>query len=46
MAPSDELEALRDVSDRILAEVDVLRQLEVESRKVPTGSPEFGRMSA
>ena len=46
MAPSEKFDALRDVSGHILAELDVLRQLEVESRKVPVGSPEFRRISA
>lgn len=36
---------LRDLSTRILAEVDDLRRLEVESRSLSIGSPEFERLS-
>lgn len=36
---------LRDLSTRILAEVDELRRLEVESRTLRIGSDEFERLS-
>ncbi len=38
--------ALRDVSRRLLAEIDALPSLELQSRRVPTGSGEFRRLSA
>jgi hypothetical protein len=37
---------LRDVSRRLLDEINVLRHLETQSRKLPIGSPEFMRVSA
>ena len=37
---------LRDLSRRLLAEIDALRSLELESRRVPTGSFEFKTLSA
>jgi hypothetical protein len=36
---------LRDLSKRILEEIDGLRRLESESRRLPVGSPEFERLS-
>lgn len=41
-----ESDQLRDVSRRLLAEIGALRSLELASRRVPTGSPEFERISA
>lgn len=36
---------LRDVSDRLLVEISRIRHLELESRRVPIGSPDFVRLS-
>ena len=36
---------LRNLSDRLIAEIEALRQLEMDARQVPVGSPEFERLS-
>jgi hypothetical protein len=41
-----ESERLRDVSNRLLQAIDAMRHLEREARKLPTGTPEFERVSA
>jgi hypothetical protein len=41
----DEARGLRDLSDRLIQEIETLRRLEAQSREVPIGSPEFERLS-
>src|SRR3954465_13244210 len=41
----NEARGLRDLSDRLIEEIETLRSLEAQSREVPIGSPEFERLS-
>lgn len=41
----NEARGLRDLSDRLIEEIETLRRLEAQSREVPIGSPEFERLS-
>lgn len=36
---------LRSLSDRLIAEIDTLKHLELEARRAGVGSPEFERLS-
>ena len=42
---AQEHRSLRGVSDLLLSQIDTLRHLELEARKVPPGTPEFERIS-